>query len=78
MLAAQQVRSLENTPADMISSCFLARAVYAAGNYLSEGLPILEWNEEGGSRQLLDYATENVAPELFTIPDNYQRYSPGE
>ncbi|MEE9492949.1 MAG: hypothetical protein V3W04_06180 [Gammaproteobacteria bacterium] len=78
VLAAQQVRSLENTPADMISSCFLARAVYAAGNYLSKGLPVLEWNEEGGSKQLLDYAIENVAAELFKTPENYQRYSPGE
>lgn len=77
VLATQQFRSLEHTPDDMISTCFIARAIYMAGNHSETGLPVIEWDDEGFSRQLVDYSEETIPAELFDLPEKYSRYTPG-
>lgn len=72
-LAVQQLRSMENTPEEFRTPCFLLRYVYATDFYLMHGLPLVDLDENGDRRALLDYATdEGLDAELFALPVGYQ------
>ena len=63
----------------MQTPCFLSRHVYAPARHLLEGLPVSEWDESGYRRTLVDYRENGmVAADLFELPDDYERFSPGE
>jgi hypothetical protein len=71
-LAVQQLRSLDNTPEDFRTPCFLLRYLYATDFSLVHGLPLADLDGSGDRRELLDYQTGvHFEDELFKIPDDY-------
>lgn len=79
VLAGEHARTVNSLPADMQDACNLATHTFAPVRHLAYGLPLLERDEEGFSRELVDYeAATEVDASLFTLPDGYERYAPGE
>lgn len=76
VLAVQQSRVLERTPENMRTACFLIQYLYAPARHLLSGLPVREWDENGKTRQLLDFQTVPVDSDLFKLPEGYRQYSP--
>ncbi|MFW2371643.1 MAG: hypothetical protein ACN4GM_00860 [Gammaproteobacteria bacterium] len=76
VLSGQQVQSLFNTPEDMRSPCFLIDQVFNTGEYYDQGLPVQEWHSRGYVRLLKDVKPLKVDETLFSLPENYQEYSP--
>lgn len=77
-LAGQQMQTIGNFPPESITPCLLARLVYARQNFLSRGMPILEWDENGYRRKLLDFhSVDDLPADIFTIPDAYSHYEIG-
>ena len=76
ILAARQHENLATTPEWMQTPCFLMRFVYAPARHLRKGFPIQEWDDAGYRRSLTDYReTEQVAGDLFRLPEGYKRFS---
>jgi hypothetical protein len=72
VLAARQLATLENTPREMWTPCFLARNVLAPARHLSRGLPIEERDGHGYQRVLLDFRSDvELAAGLFRLPEGY-------
>jgi hypothetical protein len=60
----------------MQTPCFLSRYVYTPGRLFAQGLPVQWWDESGFYRSLTDFVdSEQVAPNLFYVPDDYQALS---
>ena len=77
VVSANQVNSLDSTPEEFRSPCYLVGLVYNDGAYYSKGLPIQEWYSNGRRRQLVNYENVSVDETLFDIPSDYRQYSPG-
>ena len=76
VMAVQQQRTLEATPAELRTPCFLARYLYAPARHLQRGVPVEEWSHDGKRRTLLDYdAGARVDDSLFRLPGDYLRYT---
>jgi len=72
-LAVQQMRTLENTPAQYQTPCFLSRYLYAADFQMQQGVPLLEWNGKGERRELIDFQIGVELDErLFQLPEGYE------
>jgi len=72
-LAVQQMRTLANTPREYQTPCFLSRYLYAADFHVQQGIPLLEWNDRGERRELIDYQIGVQLDEhLFELPDGYE------
>jgi hypothetical protein len=72
-LAVQQMRTLANTPEQYQTPCFLSRYLYAADFHVQQGVPLVEWNDQGERRELIDYQTGVELDEhLFELPEGYQ------
>ncbi len=72
-LAVQQMRTLVNTPEQYQTPCFLSRYLYAADFQMQQGIPLLEWNDQGERRELIDYQIGVELDEhLFVLPDGYE------
>ena len=73
-LAGQHAENLPKTPVAMLDPCFVAYHVYAPVRHLQYGFPIQQWDREGSGRALVNYQREFEAdPQLFSVPDQYQR-----
>jgi len=71
-LSIQQSRTLAATPQEYQTPCFLSRYLYAADFYLRQGIPLLDWSQEGHRRELLEYQTGVELDEgLFELPDGF-------
>jgi hypothetical protein len=71
-LAVQQSRTLAATPQEYQTPCFLSRYLYATDFHLRQGIPLLDWSQEGHRRELLDYETGVELDEgLFELPDGF-------
>ena len=71
-LAVQQMRTLANTPEQYQTPCFLSRYLYAADFQMQQGIPLLEWNDQGERRELIDYQIGVELDEhLFELPEGY-------
>lgn len=79
LLGNRQYSDMASVPAEMLSPCFLSRHVYTPARHLLGGLPVSEWDETGYRRTLVDYR-ENamVDADLFELPEDYERFRPGE
>jgi hypothetical protein len=75
VLAARQLKHLDEVPADIRTPCYLLRYVYGAGLPYRRGMPIREWDSKGYRRVLVDYR-ENMPVDagLFVLPAGYERY----
>ncbi|MFQ5645105.1 MAG: hypothetical protein ACE5FQ_15620 [Thiogranum sp.] len=72
-LAVQQMRTLENTPVQYRTPCFLSRYLYAADFHVQRGVPLVEWNDQGERRELIDYQIGVELDErLFVLPEGYE------
>ena len=76
ILAVQQSRTLEATPVEMRTDCFMIQNLFAPGLHLLHGLPVHEWNKDGWSRQLIEFQTMPQDSALFDLPSGYRHYSP--
>jgi hypothetical protein len=77
-LAVQQVRTLDHTPVELRTPCFLARYVYAGDFALAEGMILADWDQRGRRRELTSYQTDvPVADTLFAVPTDFRRIGPG-
>jgi len=71
-LSIQQSRTLAATPQEYQTPCFLSRYLYATDFHLQQGIPLVDWSEEGHRRELLDYQTGVELDEgLFELPDGF-------
>ncbi len=75
VLSAQQVQMLKRTIKGVQTPCYLADQIYDKGLYYDKGLPVHEWHSNQKSKILLDYKQVKVNPDLFTLPENYSRFS---
>jgi hypothetical protein len=79
VLGNRQSSDMASVPEEMQTPCFLSRYVYAPARHLQHGLPISEWDEAGYRRTLVDFREgEKVAAGLFTLPDGYESFRPGQ
>jgi hypothetical protein len=71
-LAIQQSRTFAATPPEYQTPCFLSRYLYATDFHLQQGIPLLDWSQEGHRRELLEYQTGVELDEgLFELPDGF-------
>jgi len=75
IISGQNVTSLEKTPEEYQTPCYLVDQVYNKGDYYSKGFPIQEWHSNEKRRQLMNYGTVDVDATIFDIPDEYRQYS---
>jgi len=72
-LAVQQMRTLTNIPEQYQTPCFLSRYLYVADFQTQQGIPLLEWNDQGERRKLIDYQIGVELDEhLFVLPAGYE------
>ncbi|MEA2080112.1 MAG: hypothetical protein U9P00_09690 [Pseudomonadota bacterium] len=72
LLAIQQSRTLAATPKEYQTPCFLARYLYATDFHLQQGIPLVDWSQEGHRRELLEYETGvELDDGLFELPDGF-------
>lgn len=72
-LSVQQSRTLDNTPVEYQTPCFLARYLHAGDFHWQLGTVLVEWDTRGGRRELIDYTQGVAVPEaLFDVPAQYR------
>ncbi len=72
-LAVQQMRTLANTREEYQTPCFLSRYLYAADFHVQQGVPLVEWDDQGKRRELIDYQIGvDLDEHLFELPDGYE------
>lgn len=76
VLSGQQVKSVDNTPAEMQTPCFLIDQIYNTGRQYELGLPVQEWHSRGYVRILKDFKRHDLDDDLFVLPGAYTRYQP--
>jgi hypothetical protein len=75
-LAARQWQTLERTPAEFRTPCFLARYLYTSDFHLARGMVLADWDGQGERRELTDYQTGVAVPESwFVLPVGFRRIS---
>jgi hypothetical protein len=73
-LAARQSQTLDRTPPEFRTPCFLARYLYASDFHLARGMVLAEWNAQGDRRELTGYESGVAVPaSLFALPDGFRR-----
>lgn len=76
-LAVQQVRTLDRTPKDFQTPCFLSRYLYASDFHFARGMVLADWNESGDRREMTSYKTQvPIDDSLFVVPGDF-RVIPG-
>ena len=71
-LSIQQSRTLALTPQEYQTPCFLSQYIYATDFHLQQGIPLVDWSEQGHRRELFDYETGVELDEgLFELPQEY-------
>jgi len=74
-ISGQHVASLEKTPEEYRTPCYLVDQVYNDGIYYNKGLPIQEWHSNEKRRQLMNFEAAEVDAAIFKIPQEYRQYS---
>ena len=78
LLAEHQLTTLDNTPVEFRTPCYLSRYVYAPVRHLEKGLPIQEWDNKGYRRTLTGYRDNvQIDLKLFELPSGYNRHTLG-
>jgi hypothetical protein len=75
IVSSQQVISLEATPEEFRTPCYMIDQIYNKGDYYSKGLPVQEWHSNERRRQLINFERTKVDPSIFEIPPDYRQYS---
>jgi len=74
VLSGQQVATLNNTPKEMHTPCFLVDQVYHSGDYFQLGLPVKINYSRDYAKFLKDFKYIEVNEKLFSLPEKYQEY----
>lgn len=76
-LSGQQVISLDNTPKEFQTPCYLLDQVYHNGDYYQKGLPVqISYFSRGYEKFLKTYDETRVNGNLFVLPEGYREYLP--
>jgi hypothetical protein len=75
IISAKNINSLDKTPVEYQTPCYLVDQVYNKGDYYSKGLPVQEWHSNEKRRQLMNFEDAEVEASIFDIPDEYRQYS---
>lgn len=74
-LSVQQQRTLDHTPEEYRTPCFLARYIHAPDFFMGEGVAIAEQDGKGYRSELLRYETGiDLDASLFELPAGLQLY----
>lgn len=76
IMSGQQVATLDNTPKEYHTPCFLVDQVFHKADYLKLGLPIRISYSRDYSRFLQGMNEEEVSAELFVLPKKYEEFLP--
>jgi len=74
VLSGQQVATLNNTPKEMHTPCFLVDQVYHAGGYFKIGLPVKISYSRDYIKFLSRFKNISVDAALFELPQTYKEY----
>ena len=74
VLSGQQVATLNNTPKDMHTPCFLVDQVYHAGDYFKLGLPVKISYSRDYIKFLSSFKNISADAVLFELPKSYKEY----
>jgi hypothetical protein len=75
IISGQNIKSLEKTPEEYQTPCYLADQVYNQGDYYRKGLPVHEWHSNNKMRFLMNFEDVEADPAIFNIPVEYRQYS---
>lgn len=75
-LSSQQVATLDNTPVEFHTPCFLVDQVYQQADYYLQGLPVQITHSRGYARYLKHFEQLKVDEDLFVLPEGYHEYLP--
>jgi len=71
-LATEQASALKMLPIETQNRCELVLNVYEPVRTLTQGLPIMEWNDQGFRRSLADYQVDvPIDAAKFRLPEGY-------
>ena len=76
VMSGQQVATLNNTPKEFQTPCFLVDQVFHKANYLKVGLPIQVSYSRGYSKFLKAIDESEIDSKLFLLPKNYEEILP--
>ena len=75
IVSGQHAQSLERTPDEFRTPCYLVDQVHNQGDYFNKGFPIQEWHSNERKRQLLNFEDVKVEASIFDVPAEYRQYS---
>lgn len=76
VMSGQQAASLNNTPVEMHTPCYLVDQVFHKAEYLKLGLPIQISYSRGYAKLLKNIEVKDIREELFLLPDGYKEFLP--
>ena len=76
LMSGQQVATLDNTPKEMQSPCFLVDQVFHHANYFEKGLPIQISYSRDYTKLLKSIRQQDIDPGLFILPTGFKEYLP--
>jgi len=76
IMSGQQVATLDNTPKEFHTPCFLVDQVFHKADYLKLGLPIQISYSRDYSKFLKGIEEAEVESMLFVLPENYEEFLP--
>jgi len=76
IISGQQAATLDNTPVELQSPCFLIDQVFHKADYYKLGLPIQLTYSRDYSKLLKTVRRENFDSRLFLLPQSYKEYQP--
>jgi len=78
VVSGQQVRMVDNEITEMQTACYYVDQIYNTGEYYDKGLPIQEWHSNERFKVLTSYKKVAVSSDVFSVPDDYKKFSIGE
>ena len=71
-VAVQQARTVNNTPSELRTPCFLAHYLHVNDFHLAEGMLLAEWSPDGKRRELVGVEEHVAVPvSLFVVPEDF-------
>ena len=75
IMSGLHASTLESTPEEFRTPCYLVDQIYNRGDYYQKGLPIQEWHSNQRVRQLVNFENTKVDVSIYDIPVDYRQYS---
>jgi len=75
VVSSQQVKTINMTPEEYRTPCYLLDQVYNRGDYYDKGLPLHEWHSNNRVRILKSFDGVSVNKDIFLLPMHYKRFT---